>query len=381
MNGQTRGHWNEDDGMKKFNSTPLTNEQKRIGLRPHVAVRLMLTLLLLCAHLSWAGAPPAEHFAVTGFSPDSKKLYLEYADTTGKVRIGWMNLATRKVSLFEPQNTQDQLAAASSSSDGKQLAIVIKEAAHNFESSQIGILDLKSNTYRAITHGYAYRQFPSFSRDGKKIIFASPNHIRKNGHTRFSGWDIYEVDVNTGVERALTKYCFFAVTYPFYLGGGDKFIFSGESPNCNYPSPDSPAAFDAYSNKYHENEIFVRDVGKDEPLEPLFQYGKLSDYPFVTRDGEIFFRSSDGYNYDIFTYSKGVIRQLTNLKTYLWSYVVSPRGDLIEYGSDKKRNHHVKQWLMDVKSSKRSKRSEIDFGDSKSFQIIKVIDQFKGEIK
>lgn len=320
---------------------------------------------------------PKEQFAVAGFSPDSKKLYLEFADVTGKVRIGWMDLATRKVSLFEPQNTQDQLFAASSSADGKQLAIVIKEAEHNFESSQIGILDLQSKTYRAITHGYSYRQFPSFSRDGKKIIYASPNHIRASGHTRFSGWDIYEVDVNTGIERTLTAYCFFSVTYPFYLGDGDKFVFSGEGPMCNYPSP-SNEDYKSYSEKYHENEIFLRSIGKEEPLEPLFQNGKFSDYPFVTRDDKIFFVSTDGYNYDIFAYDDGVIKQLTNLKTYLWGYVVSPHGDLIEYGSDEKRNRHTKQWLMDVKSGT---HSEIDFGDSKSFQIIKVANQLKGERK
>lgn len=318
-------------------------------------------------------SPPKEQFAVAGFSPDSKKLYLEFADTTGKVRIGWMDLATRNVSLFEPQNTQDQLVAASSSADGKKLAIVIKEAEHNFESSQIGILDLKNKTYRAITNGYSYRQFPSFSRDGKKIIYASPNHIRASGHTRFSGWDIYEVDVNTGIERRLTEYCFFAVTNPFYLGDGDKFVFSGEGPMCNYPSP-SNEDYKSYSEKYQNNTIFRRSVGKDEPLVPLFQNGKLSDYPFVTRDDKIFFKSSDGYNYDIFAYDNGVIKQLTNLKTYLWGYSVSPHGDLIEYGSDEKRNHHTKQWLMDVKSGT---HSEINFGDSKSFHIIKVVNQLK----
>ena len=325
--------------------------------------------------------PPQEKFDVTSFSPDSKKMYLEFANIAGKVRIGWMDLSTRRVSLFEPQNTQDQLVAASSSADGKQLAIVIKEAEHNFESSQIGILDLQSKTYRAITHGYSYRQFPSFSRDGKKIIFASPNHIRDSGHTRFSGWDIYEVDIDSGIERQLTEYCFFAVTDPFYLGDGDKFVFSGEGPMCNYPSSGN-ADYKLYSKKYHENTIFMRSVGKDEPLEPLFLNGKFSSHAFVDRDDKIFFESisNEGgfqFNYDIFAYDNGVIKQLTNLKTYLWGYAVSPHGDLIEYGSDENRNHHTKQWLMDVKSGK---HSEIDFGDSKSFQIIKI-NQLKGERK
>jgi WD40-like Beta Propeller Repeat len=160
---------------------------------------------------------PEEKFGVISFSPDSQKLYLEFADLTGKVRSGWMDLSTRKVSLFEPQDTKDQLYAPSSSADGKQLAIVIKDAAHNFESSQIGILDLQSMTYRTITHGYGYRQFPSFSQDGKKIIYGKANLVTKDEHQIAIGWDINEADVNTGVERPLTNYCFFAITDPFYM--------------------------------------------------------------------------------------------------------------------------------------------------------------------
>ncbi len=326
-----------------------------------------------------------QQFAPTGFSPDSQKLYLEYLGSDQKVKIGWMDLSTKQVNIFVPLDTPDSLASPSSSSDGKQLAIVIKEAASNFEKSQIGVLDLEKNVYRAITTSDSYKQFPSFSRDGKKIIYAQANRRRESGKTLFSRWDIYEVDVNTGTERRLTEFCFFAVSPPFYLEDGERFVFSGEYPACNYPARASKDYL-AYSKKYKGNDIFMRRVGEESPLEPLFQNGEYASSAFLTRNGKIFFQSitneMDGikgnYNFDIFEYESGVIRRLTNLKTYLSGLVVSPAGDLATYSSDEKRNNHARHWLMKIKEGS---HSPLDIGDSKLFSIINVANQARGENK
>lgn len=325
-----------------------------------------------------------QQFAVTGFSPDSQKLYLEYLDAERKVKIGWMDLPTKQVSLFMPLDTPDSFGSPSSSSDGKQLAIVIKAAASNFEKSQIGVLDLEKNVYRTITTSDSYKQFPSFSRDGKKIIYAQANRRRESGKTRFSKWDIYETDVNTGIERRLTNFCFFAVSQPFYLDDGERFVFSGEYPSCNYPSGTNPD-HRAYEKRYQGNDIFMRSVSKESPLEPLFQNGKYASAAFLTRDGKIFFKSitneMDGikggnYNFDIFEYENGVIKRLTDLKTYLSGLVVSPKGDLVAYSSDEKRDRNTEYWIINIKDGS---HSPLTIVDSKLFKVINVASQPRGE--
>lgn len=297
-------------------------------------------------------APPEakEQFAVMGFSPDSKKLYLEFVDTSHHLRIGWMDLATKQVSLFAPQNTQDELASPSSSADGREMAIVIKSAASNYEKSQIGVLDLKSNIYRAITKSDSYKQFPSFSQDGKKIIYAQPDHKRESGKTRFAGWDIYETDVITGVERRLTDFHFSQIDPPhYYLEGGKQFVFSGDAPRYSNSQhshgahaeadedyKDVQRVRDTYKQQYQDNIIFMMS-DSEKTLKPLFLNGKYSSAPFVTRNGTIFFVSRtnemDGikccsYNFDIFVYEGGAIKRLTNLKTYLSGLVASPMVEL-----------------------------------------------------
>jgi hypothetical protein len=76
------------------------------------------------------------------------------------------------------------------------------------------------------------------------------------------------------------------------------------------------------------------------------------------------------FNFDIFVYEGGAIKRLTNLKTYLSGLAVSPKGGMATYISDPLRNRSRENWMMDVNNGTHSK---INFGDSKSFQIVNVV--------
>lgn len=322
---------------------------------------------------------PHAQFAVTGFSPTADRAYLEFAEPGRNLRIGWKDLQTSEVFMLVPKGSDDVLAAPHSSSDGKKLAVVIKEAAYQYTRSQIGILDLDRMTYRPITRGEGYKQLPSFSRDGRKIIYAQSNRVRESGRTRFSQWDFYETDVETGAMTRLTEFCFFAVDNPFYLADGERFIFSGEYPSCNFPSPGDKGKYDYYVKIHRENTIFLRTRDDKSPLTPLFYNGETSHSPLLTDDGRIFFISRtnemDGikvgnYNYDLFVQEHGNIRRLTNLQTFLTSIAVSPAGDIVAYESDKQRNQERTHWILQVQDGT---TSELTLGDPQSFHILEVV--------
>ena len=333
-----------------------------------------------------AVAPSKEKFYISSFSPDSKKLYLEFAGINRNVNIGWMDLLSKQVSLYVPGDTQDRFASPSSSADGKQLAVVIKEAANNFEISQIGVIDLESNSYRAVTKSDSFKQFPSFSPDGKKIIYGQSNRIRESGKTRFSDWDIYEVEISTGIERRLTNFCFFEINNPFYFNEGNKFVFSGTPSTCLAPDyagyQDSQDFLRNYEALYQKNHIFMM-IGNETRLKPFLMNGPHANGAFLAQDGKIFFVSRtnemDGlnlskFNFDIFVYEVGTIKRLTNLKTYLSGLVASPKGDLVVYKSDPLRKQRHEYWMMDTKNGT---HNQINFGDSKSFQHVQLNKQLK----
>lgn len=326
-----------------------------------------------------------EKIHLSDFSPDGNKLYLDYCDTTRHCNIGQFDLLTQKASLFVPEGTQDAIASPSSSDDGKQLAIVIKEVANNYDTSQIGILDLVTHTYRAVTKSSTFKEWPSFSHDGKKIIYAQSNRKRKSGKTRFSEWDIYEMELATGAERRLTNFCFFLIDRPQYMRDNKRFVFSGE-PTCNFPNKGSADSHEAYKKQYQDNTIFMMS-GDETTLKPLV-ISDMSHGATLTRDGlKIFFKAKTNkmdnskefnYNFDLFTYEEGKIHRLTSLKTYLSGYTISAHGEWVAYLSDEQRNNNDVLWMMDVAAGTHSK---INLGERSSFTVTNIVSQPKGEQK
>lgn len=384
---------------------------KRLLAWTAIAIATLLFVYIIFVMLWFMGAinkipfvkdpPIKEKIHLSYFSPDGNTLYLDYCDTTRHCNIGQLDLQTQKVSLFVPQGTQDSIASPSSSDDGKQLAVVIKEAASNYETSQIGILDLGKNTYRAVTQSPTFKEWPTFSHNGKKIIYAQANRKRESGKTRFSEWDIYEMELATGAERRLTEFCFFLIDRPQYLEDNERFVFSGEAPGCNYPKPSRPGSRENYTLEdyettqqgradykklYQDNTIFMM-TGAETILKPMFMNGPDSHGSIVSRDGKIFFISRTNemdnskeynYNFDLFTYEEGKIHRLTNLKTYLSDYAISAHGERIVYLSDEQRNNNDVLWIMDVAAGTHSK---INLGEHNSFTVTDIINQPKGEQK
>lgn len=337
-----------------------------------------------------------EKIQVSDFSPDGKRLYLDYCDSLNNCQIGWVDLSSNKVSLFEMKNTKDIVSSPSSSADSRQLAIVIKEAANNYETSQIGLLDLEKNTYRPVTHSSTFKEWPAFSIDGKKIIYAQAGRVRKSGKTRFSGWDVYETDLATGIERRLTEFCFFLIDRPRYLNDNKRFVFSGESPACNFPRPNTTHHDDSYSYRdykvtqegkeiyrklYEANTIFMM-TGNDIDIKPVVMNGEQSGGAIVSGDGKkIFFisitnkidNSNDfNFHYDVFVVEDGTVRRLTNLKTLITGLAVSFHGDQVAYQSDPKMNHNSAIWIMDTVAKTHQR---IDLGSRSSFFVIDIANQ------
>lgn len=307
--------------------------------------------------MSWAAdAPPVRKIRLWAFSPDNSQLFVDYCDAD-RCRVAAVALRTGAITLFTPTKSSYELNSPSLSYDGTQLASVITDPKSMPATSQIGILNLQKRRYRIVTSSPTFKEFPSMSADNTKIIFAQANRERRAGRTRFSKWDIYEVDVRTGTERRLTEFCFFLVGRPQYLSDGKTFVFSGD-PTCNYPNRGSADSHREYRKRYQDNTIF-RMVGGETTLEPLLVRGAYSSGPRVSKDGKkIVFvsRTNDldglrgNYNYDLFIRTSDVTKRLTNLKTVIRGIAFSGDGQLVAYESDEARNGNGKLWLLDLKT-------------------------------
>jgi len=146
-----------------------------------------------------------------------------------------------------------------------------------------------------------YNEKPSFSPDGKRIIFvrsAVKRRFTPSNRARYpSCWDVYEIEFNTGKERKLTNYGFLYLSPPYYLADGKRFIFSADlwaSSRAKAESFITRKVSDAYEDKYNLNYIFIMD-GINNELRPAFENGRQSDEPRVGGDDIIIFQSKLDY--------------------------------------------------------------------------------------
>lgn len=323
-----------------------------------VMTRLSAAALVMSALTpsSAAAAALAGQVRLGAISPDKARLFIDYC-ATKSCSLAAVDIKSGRMTLFKPTDASQVLSSPSISADGKRLAVSIKDGMNTRAVSQIGVLDLETNRYRVVTRNPTFKDFPSLSPDGTRIIFAQAGRERREGRTRFSDWEIHEVELSGGTQRQLTRFCFFLVGRPQYFPDGKAFLFSGE-PACNYPHEGSPGSRREYAKRHQENTIFRMGAGPTS-LHPFLVRGAHSNGPRLSQDGrKIVFvsRSNDldglrgTYNYDLFILDGKNPRRLTSSRTMIVGLAASSDVELVAYASDEGRNGDVQLWLMDVKS-------------------------------
>ncbi|BCS53644.1 hypothetical protein GSbR_07590 [Geobacter sp. SVR] len=160
-----------------------------------------------------------------------------------------------------------------------------------------------------------------------------------------SHWDVYELEIATGRERRLTTYEFYAITRPFYLSDGKRFIFSGYGPQGI-----------SEEDLRNLNTIRLMD-GLKNSLAPPFQHTTWASSPTIADDGTIVFVSRtnemDGtkgnYTYDLFVHHGGTTRRLTTMRyTIITEPFLSLDGQFVVYLASRTKEEGPSIWLARV---------------------------------
>lgn len=276
------------------------------------------------------------------FSPDNKTLLLSYCPPQSGCTLALYEFGLRRLSVFQPPAGEGWMHGKFSA-DGKQIVFVAVKK-DDTSVSQIATVNPDGSGYRVLTSTKDHKGKPNFSPDGKRILFAKAGHERTSGKTRFSDFDIYELDIASKLETRLTEFEFFSSSRPQYFPDGEHFIFSAE-PLSN---------FQAYREKFQQNTIFVMSK-TNRALQPAFTRGDYSYDPNISADGsKILFnsRSNDldgvkgNYNYDLFLKTPQGIERLTKLGSMITEGKISPDGRHVVFLSDKERNRKNELMVM-----------------------------------
>lgn len=355
------------------------------------AIGLVLLVYAVCFQSTthqWIFGPSTQpvkkkDLRINGFSPDNRLLSFDFCPDSDCF-AGLLNLQSGEVAKILPPNSDERWSSGRFSPSGKYLAFAVKRASEKYRWSQLGLYDISANTMKILTHTESFREWPSFSPDGKRLIFAQANRERESGKTRFSDWDIYELEIESGKERRLTDFQFFLIGHPSYLPDGKHFIFSGEGPNRHEGKTGVKTGEDydkvqeankAYKDKYQDNRIFILRP-EDTELHPAFTNGPMTIGPDISRDGKriVYMARSDdmdraagetvyGFTFDIFMLADGRHHRLTKLQRSLPNFTISPEGSLVAYSSSPLvGNGEISLWLLDI-SQDQPKQTEIATGD------------------
>jgi len=257
--------------------------------------------------------------------------------------------------------------------DGKKIAYANVELKR--DASNICVMDADGSNQQQLTHDYnddakttdtptgkarrvVYNAKPSFSRDGKRIIFARASmkrqRIRGYGEM-YTAWDIFEIDLGTKAIKQLTNYRFYEISRPFYLSDDKRFIFSGTDPAM--PGLWAIKEMDLredYKRRYQDNTIFIMD-GRNNELKPAFTYGRWTSQPSVTKDDSILFlavtNDMDGLppkpvNYDLFLKKGGAIMRVTKNQGHIRYPSISYDGKRVFFNAYKEGMKNSSEYIV-----------------------------------
>ncbi len=339
-------------------------EKKRKNSTVVIISSLLLLLVFSILPLSCRSSEPSEEYKknspsakrisvfISDISPDGKTLLFEYG-TPYWSKLGTYELSSGKVLKYESDQGNKNMRQPKYSWDGKRIVFL---AGKDITAHQnIYIMDADGRNMQQITNAERMNCYaPSFSPDGKKIIYARWHLKRKrafplNGEMK-TAVDPYELDLATGAERRLTNYNFYEMSMSGYMPDGKHFLFTAEGPVNS--TGKGPKNYEEYEKMYGNNFIFIMD-GINNELKPAIINGSNSANPSVASDNSIVFVSeispanSPKKTKELFLYRKGEITQLTKLGAYIRWGKISRNGSTIVFARYEDQKSYIESlWLM-----------------------------------
>jgi tricorn protease-like protein len=168
-------------------------------------------------------------------------------------------------------------------------------------------------------------KFPSFSPDGKHIIFVRQTYKNKETEVKSLSepdCDIYEIDIETGKEHQLTNYKIEGgISYSRYFSDGKRLIF-GAHGKSKIIDPDY---------RYFNDIFIINDKNatlNPKSIHPRYHTPSIS---FNDKIAFLFLEDSSPVVENVFIKNGDVINRLTSMKSNIVSVEISSDGKFIVF--------------------------------------------------
>jgi|GEM_PF-4670610 len=255
-----------------------------------------------------------------GYSPSDQSepkysyQFLQFLDGNDKLlfsRYDQRNFQTKNIFIYEipshrlykplTMNGADYPLIPRFSRDKKQVVFVSnKDGGRNVYVMNADCSDVRQLTFSTGNNrkdskdnlNIQTNEGPSFSPDGSRIIFKRSHALGRVTKAPIR-WDVFEIDIKTGMESKLTNIASFLMSDPFYFSDGKRFVF--------------------HSDKAEEGAgVYIAD-NKSSTLNKISTGGWWIPGPRISRNDKIVFMCGSHLqhpDHDLFIYKNGIIKRL-----------------------------------------------------------------------
>jgi len=218
-------------------------EAKPSGINLGLSKRLSVLFFMLITFLSIISIGGCEMIAGMiddkdtisnlSFNHDGKKVVFDRCRYEG-CQIQVYDLETGELAAYQsPKN--ERWTMGKYSDDGKRItfSVIPKKPKGGLDlgAMQIAVMDADGKNYKRVTSGPGAKTNPTFSHNGKKILYAKAAYIREKGRTPAAQYDAWEINLETGTETQLTFWKYFYMGYLSYFPDDEHFIYWGDMPD------------------------------------------------------------------------------------------------------------------------------------------------------
>ena len=266
---------------------------------------------------------------VLSISPDQKFIAFSFCEKT--CGILEKNIKSGEMVLYQVSNGSG-LQAPSYSPDGRYLAVLFSHQGVNKIYRSIAIVDREKHSVIQITDGEHLDFSPTFSEDGKSIVFTRAANEKKTGRVPVKDFDAYlvKIDSNSIPER-LTNLALGSMSRPLLLGGTLFFSSVGKTVERIYSFDTAKGVLDEISTGL--GEFAVQGVSiSSQVLIAIKRLGSSFSVVTLKRNGSVIDEVFDDY--------------------YIGRASISERGGLVAYVRNNR--NRLELVLVDLKSKNRS---------------------------
>ena len=274
----------------------------------------------------WCQPGSSKRIESPHFSADGSKFVLTLG---GACKIGVYTIDTESVVYLTPPKDSAVFGATFGPRNATIAFILSQQVGTEFIDYQLAVSQIDGSGLRVLTSSDTLKRFPAFSFDGTKVIFEG--HQRCKGTPAKYCWsDMYEYDFLSNKETRISHLQPLQIGPAYFLPGNKKIV----TPIVGAFHPEGLADVPVEAKYGSERGVFIVDANNATDYEQLALDTPTASSPKPLPSGEIAFVSrvneyeniKGSYIYDVFLWSNGVSRRLTQSNRFIRDYAITDTG-------------------------------------------------------